>query len=168
MHHISSQRKGDTQATASSCGLDLADVRSSNGARWYLLAMSSSNVLWPAEDELRERLAVIEVAVANFPGTQNFEHLLRDLTALLGSAQLRRSASVPILVEWIATEPWPFGAEEALEFSMRQLQWPEMRSALEDMQQYASIRVRHNLSRVLEVYEPTWPGGEIYRTYEDS
>jgi hypothetical protein len=130
--------------------------------------MSSSNVLWPAEDELSERLAVIEVAVENFPGTQSFEHLLRDLTTLLRSAQLPRSTSVPILVEWIATEPWPFGAEEALEFSMRQLQWPAMRAALEDMRQNASIRIRQNLSRVLEVYEPTWPGGEIYRTYRDS
>lgn len=130
--------------------------------------MTSSNVLWPAADELRERLAVIEVAVENFPGTESFEHLLRDLTTLLGSARNSRSASVPILAAWIATEPWPFGAEEALEFSMRQLQWPEMRAALEHMQQNASIRIRRNLARVLEVYEPTWPGGEIYRTYRDS
>lgn len=136
--------------------------------RWYLLAMTSSNVPWPAEDELRERLAVIEVAVENFPGTESFEHLLRDLSTLLGSARLPRSASVPILAEWIATEPWPFGAEEALEFSMRQLQWPEMRAALEDMKPNASIRIRQNVARVLEVYEPTWPGGEIYRTYRHS
>jgi hypothetical protein len=142
--------------------------------RWALLplgnflGMPSSNVSWPAEDELRERLAVIEVAVKSFPGTESFEHLLRDLTELLGSARVTRTSSLTILAEWISTDPWPWGAEETLEFSMRQLHWPEMRSALENILGTASIRVQEQVSRVLEVYEDSWPGGDIYRTYRST
>lgn len=140
-----------------------ADV--AGGSLGTFAIVPTSEDLWPAEDELCERLAVIEVAVERFPGTQSFEHLLVDLTDFLGSPRLPRDAALRVLAQWISTEPWPWGAEEALEFSMRRLQWPEMRSTLEQRLISASIRVRQNLSRVLEVYESSWPGGEIYRTY---
>lgn len=122
---------------------------------------------WPAEDELRERLAVIEVAVERFPGSQSWEHLLRDLVTLLASKPLPRAVSVRILSDWITSDPWPYGAEETLEFILRQLQWPEMRAVLEHLGQTASLRVQQNARRVLEVYNPVWPTGEIDRTYRD-
>ena len=114
-------------------------------------------------EELRDRLAVIAVATEHFVGVNQIEHLLVDLLAFLESGQVERAAAAAALIGLI--EPWP-GAPEVLEFTMRDLQWPEVRDALEaHLASDSDFRTRDMAANVLQVYEDDWPGGEIYRTY---
>ena len=119
---------------------------------------------WPAEDELRERLAVIEAVEPHFVGVGEIEHLLLGVLELLESERISRVSGVNALVR-LAIE-WPAGAIETLEFCLRRLQWPELKSVLEEhVRSGSDFRTRDAASAVLEVFEPEWPNGEIYRTY---
>jgi hypothetical protein len=114
-------------------------------------------------EELRDRLAVIAMATENFVGVNQVEHLLVDLVAFLKSGRVERAAAAEALIGLI--EPWP-GAPEVLEFTMRVLQWPEVRVALEEhVASESGFRTRDLAASVLQVCEDGWPGGEIYRTY---
>ena len=116
-------------------------------------------------EELRDRLAVIAMATESFVGVNLIEHLLVDLVAFLKSGRVARAAASDALIGLI--EPWP-GAPEVLEFTMRELRWPEVKSALEaHVASESDFRTRDLASNVLQVYEDDWPGGEIYRTYRD-
>lgn len=113
--------------------------------------------------ELRDRLAVIGVAVQAFVGVGEIEHLLVDLLTFLKSGRIDREAAAGVLIEQI--DPWP-GAPEVLEFTMRDLRWVEVRDALEShVAGGCDFRTRDMARSVLAVFEAEWPGGEIYRTY---
>ncbi|GAA1475660.1 hypothetical protein GCM10009623_01060 [Nocardioides aestuarii] len=119
---------------------------------------------WPAEDELAERLQVIRVAAQHLVGVNLYEHALVDLLQLLQSDRLPYSTAVDALLQ--QARSWDWGAVEVLEFSMRSLQWPEVREALVAHVAHGDdFRTRDLAQQVLHVYEPAWPGGEIYRTY---
>lgn len=114
-------------------------------------------------EELRDRLAVIAMATEHFVGVNQIEHLLVDLVAFLKSGRVERAAAADALIALI--EPWP-GAPEVLEFTMRELQWPEVKAALEThVASESDFRTRDLAASVLQVFEDDWPGGEIYRTY---
>jgi hypothetical protein len=130
---------------------------------WEAVAKMSPDT-WPAVTELDERLAVIEVAASHFVGVNEIEHLLVDVTGLLQSERLEREQAVSALTR-LATE-WPWGAVEVLEFSLRALQWPELRDVLEHHAATGlDFRTRDMAKHVLEVYADEWPTGEIYRVY---
>jgi len=117
-------------------------------------------------EELGDRLAVIAVATENFVGVNQIEHLLIDLLAFLKSGRVERADASEALIGLI--EPWP-GAPEVLEFTMRELQWPEVKAALErHVASESDFRTREMAASVLQVYEDDWPGGEIYWTYRGS
>lgn len=123
------------------------------------------NADWPVSDELLERLTVIEVVAQRFTGVREWEHLLVDLTALLRAEVLPRPQAVAVLLSWAAS--WPWGAIEVLEFSMRGLQWSEIRQFLvEQAADSTDFRHRNLAAQALEAFEPDWPGGQIYRTYD--
>ena len=122
-----------------------------------------SNGAYEGRQELSDRLAVIAVAMENFVGVNRVEHLLVDLLLFLKSDRIGREDAAGSLIALV--EPWP-GAPEVIEFTMRDLQWPEVRHALEaHVSSDADFRTRDMASSVLEVYEERWPAGEIYRTY---
>ncbi len=51
---------------------------------------------------------------------------------------------------------------------MRELQWPEVRAALEaHVASDSDFRTRDMAASVLQAYEDDWPGGEICRTYRE-
>lgn len=119
---------------------------------------------WPAEDELAERLQVIRLAAEHFVGVNVYEHALVDLLQLLQSDRLPHSIAVDVLLHQV--RDWDWGAVEVLEFSMRSLRWPAVREALVAHVAHGDdFRTRDLAQQVLQVYEPEWPGGEIYRTY---
>lgn len=114
-------------------------------------------------EELRDRLAIIAMATEHFVGVNQIEHLLVDLLAFLKSGRVERADASDALIGLI--EPWP-GAPEVLEFTMRELQWSEVKAALErHVASESDFRTRDLAANVLQVYEDHWPGGEIYRTY---
>ncbi|MEM7323793.1 MAG: hypothetical protein AAF531_11965 [Actinomycetota bacterium] len=124
-----------------------------------------SNVDWNAHDQLKERLEAIGIVAQHFVGVGEWEHLLVDLTRFLRSETLDREQAVGVLIGWAAS--WPWGAVEALEFTMRELRWPEVHEFLvEQRTESADFRHRDLAASVLEVFEPEWPGGVIYRTYD--
>ncbi len=50
---------------------------------------------------------------------------------------------------------------------MRELRWPEVqRFLMEQATESTDFRKRDLATSALEVYEPDWPGGEVYRTYD--
>lgn len=123
--------------------------------------------MWPVERELAERLAVIRLAAEHFVGVDSYEHLLLDLLRLLRSDRVPRITGTDFMLQRIVQ--WEPGSVEILEFSMRSLQWPEVRDALaEHARDGADFRTRDLARQALEVYEPQWPNGEIYRTYRVS
>ncbi|GAA1479213.1 hypothetical protein GCM10009623_36590 [Nocardioides aestuarii] len=122
------------------------------------------DVQWPAEDELAERLQVIRLAAKHLVGVNVYEHALVDLLQLLQSDRLPHSTAVDALLKLV--RDWDWGAVELLEFSMRSLQWPEVREALAAHAAHGDDpRTRDLAQQVLQVFEPEWPDGEIYRTY---
>lgn len=115
-------------------------------------------------DELDRLLESIEVAAQRFVGVNEYEDLLVDLLALLRSDDLPRETAVAALTRLAVG--WPWGAVEALEFSLRSLRWDELRHVLEaQRKENPDFRCRALAGQVLEVYAEAWPGGDIYRTY---
>lgn len=114
--------------------------------------------------ELARTLAAITSAAEKFVGVNSYEHLLAALLELLESGRVDRSHAVAELNR-LATQ-WPPGAPEALEFTMHKLQWPEVRTTLEDHRVHgADFRTRDLATQVLRAFERDWPEGDIYRTY---
>ena len=125
------------------------------------------DVPWPAEEELAERLAVIHLAADRFIGVNSYEHLLLDLLRLLQSDRVPRTTATEFMFKLV--EEWGAGAVEILEFTMRTLQWPEVREALlAHAHKGEDFRTRGLARHALEVYEAQWPNGEIYRTYRET
>lgn len=109
-------------------------------------------------------LRAISRAAEQFVGVNSYEHLLGELLRFLMSDQVDRSAAVTALSR--LAEEWPPGSAEALEFTMHELRWPEVRAALEDHRSHGSdFRTRDLASQVLEAFEDDWPAGEIYERY---
>jgi len=126
--------------------------------------MLGDNKMWPATTELHERLVAIEAVIDRFIGVNEAEHLLVDLLKLLNSGRITRAEGVAALSQ-LATQ-WPVGADEALEFCLRDLQWRELHDVLtRQASEAADFRIRDRAKRVLEVYEENWPAGDIYRAY---
>lgn len=114
--------------------------------------------------ELMQLLAEIEQSARESVGVDDYESTLFQLLVLLQSDDLARGVAVQQLAR--LTEEWPWGAVEALEFTMHRLRWPEIREALLKHRQYGTdFRTRDLAAQVLEAFEDDWPGGEIYRTY---
>lgn len=114
--------------------------------------------------ELTELLDAIARAAELSVGVDTFEYLLLDLLALLESGRVARPVAIAELRR-LGTD-WPWGAVQALEFTMRRLRWPEVREALESHRlRGADFRTRTLASQVLEVYQDDWPVGEIYESY---
>ena len=114
--------------------------------------------------ELVELLSAITAAAEEFFDSEQSEDLLVDLRDLLRSGRVDRADAVSELVR-LSTE-WPPGADEALEFTMHELRWPEVREALDDHRMSgADFRTRDRAAVVLRAFEDDWPDGEIYRTY---
>ena len=106
---------------------------------------------------------MLAVACEHFVGVGQIEHLLVDLVAFLKSGRIHRSVAAEFLIALI--DPWP-GAPEVLEFTMRDLQWPEVKGALQaHVASGSDFRTRDMAASVLQVFEAEWPGAEIYRTY---
>ncbi|MCA0329547.1 MAG: hypothetical protein LCI03_06525 [Actinobacteria bacterium] len=121
---------------------------------------------WPAENELDERLAVLEVAASHFYGVREIEHLLVGLLDLMRSDRLPKDRSLAALEARMVA--WPPGTVELLEFTMRELRWPEVQSSLKmSAANHPDFRARDQARQALEVYAEDWPNGEIYRTYAE-
>jgi len=114
--------------------------------------------------ELVELLAAIDVAADRYVGVNSFENLLVGLRDLLRSGRVDRTDAASELRR-LATE-WPPGAVEALEFTMHEFRWPEVREALEDHRvSGVDFRTRDLAARVIQSFEDDWPEGDIYGTY---
>jgi hypothetical protein len=114
--------------------------------------------------ELGERLAVIALAADHFDGVDELQHLLEGLLDFLE----RNPSQLESAAETFAglAESMPSGAVEILEFTMRELRWPAVKDALvRSVGESGDFRIRDQASRVLEVFEEDWSGGEIYRRY---
>lgn len=118
----------------------------------------------PAKAELDYRPAVLEVAADHFVGVDEIEHLLVGVRDLFRSERLTRDEAVAAMKGLMTS--WPPGAVELLEFTMRDLRWPEVQELLvETEREHPDHRARNQARQVLQVYEPEWPDGEIYWTY---
>jgi hypothetical protein len=114
--------------------------------------------------QLTELLDAIAHAAERSVGVNTYEHLLVALLELLESGHVDRATAVAEL-QRLADE-WPWGAAEALEFTMHRLRWPEVRLVLVDHVAHGSdFRTRDLAAQVLEAFEDEWPNGEIYETY---
>ncbi|MCD1573373.1 hypothetical protein [Agromyces mediolanus] len=108
-----------------------------------------SSVLWAAE---------------RYPGVNSYEHRLLDLLDILRSGRVERAAAVDSLIG--LTVGWPVGSLEILEYTMRELQWPEVRDALfKHLEEAPDFRTRKQAERALLVYEDRWEDGDIYVRY---
>ena len=116
--------------------------------------------------EGKARLAVIAVVAAELYNVRVWEHLIVDFLAMIKSGALTRSEAVELLEPFIDAEV--SGGVELIEFTMRDLQWPEVESRLHKMRGDSDFRVRDWARRALEVYEPVWENGDIYATYDHS
>jgi hypothetical protein len=114
--------------------------------------------------EIRDRLDAISDAAERSPDIADLEPLLLDLLDYLSSVGASQQEAEATLIELLDT--WPWGALEALEFTMRTLQWDAVRQALENqLNSDADFRLKDQARHVLEVFEREWPGGEVYATY---
>lgn len=114
--------------------------------------------------DLAEMLSAIAVAADKYVGVNSYENLLVGLRDLLRSGRVDRADAVSEL-RHLSTE-WPPGAVEALEFTMHELRWPEIREALEDHRRSgADFRTRDLAAQALQAFDDEWPEGDIYRTY---
>ena len=115
------------------------------------------------DDLARMFTRIVKVAESTL-GVEELEPSLVDLLAYLQSDASDQSGAEE-LMQTLASE-WPEGAVEALEFTMRSLKWEGVRSVLLAQRDGAEdFRHKDQARRVLEAYEPDWPGGEIYSTY---
>lgn len=116
------------------------------------------------EPVLTDAIASVLWAAERYPGVNSYEHRLLDLLELLQSRRLERSVAVRPLVALL--EEWPLGALEIVEYTMRELRWPEIREALvEHVRTAVDFRTRKQAERALLVYEETWSDGDIYVRY---
>ncbi len=121
---------------------------------------------YAADEELRDRIAVISVAAEHFVRVNEIEHLLEDLLRLLESGRVGQAEATSALTELL--KDWPWGGVEILESTMRALRWDEVREALSDqVAGDVGFRLKDLARPALEVYEDEWPSGEIYRRYRD-
>jgi hypothetical protein len=117
--------------------------------------------------DVAQLLAAIGSAAAQEVGVNSYEDLLIELLGLLRSDRVGRADAVSELERLVAE--WSPGAAEALEFTMHELRWPEIRRALEDHQANGvDFRTRNLAGQVLQAFEDDWPEGDIYRTYRPS
>lgn len=116
---------------------------------------------------LDRMLHAIGEAADRLVGVNSYEHLLRELLEFLVSDRVDRPTAVAMLSR--LAEEWPSGSPEVLEFTMHELRWPEVRSALENhREQGGDFRTRDLAAQVLEAFEDDWPAGEIYERYRPS
>lgn len=106
------------------------------------------------------------------PDVRELEPDLAALLAVLTSPTVSRAAAVSELLGLLVPSHGEIqlgqpGVVEILEFTMRELRWPEVRAELRSIaERAADWRTIRAAERVLECYQEIWPGGEIYRRYE--
>ncbi|GAA2445255.1 hypothetical protein [Agromyces soli] len=116
------------------------------------------------EAALTEAISSVLWAAERYPGVNSYENRLLDLLELLQSGLLERSVAVQSFVALL--EEWPLGALEILEYTMRELRWPEIREALVEHARTApDFRTREQAERALLVYEEIWSDGDVYVRY---
>ena len=54
---------------------------------------------------------------------------------------------------------------ELVEFCMRELQWPEIKTLALEQLKKSDPRIRSSMEHVLEVYEPEWSDSDLYQYY---
>ncbi len=118
--------------------------------------------------EIARRLRGVErIASESFDVTA-MEPALVDLLDYLRDAHAGHQVEAEQALNDVV-ERWPLGATEALEFTMRELRWDSVKTALEGkIRSDADFRERDEARRVLEAYASNWPGGEIYAWYRRS
>lgn len=120
----------------------------------------------PASERVAHLVGVIQHEAEVNLSVETYEPLLLKLLETIESSPDQREQVSAFLAALI--EEWPWGAVEILEFTMRRLQWSEIRSALESSAtQDPDFRKRRQAERVLEVFEDDWEAGEIYRLYRE-
>jgi hypothetical protein len=113
---------------------------------------------------LRGRLEAIRRRAETTYDVAELEPYLIDLKEFLKANVKHMEVFASVLLE--LTNEWPSGSVEVLEFTMRDLRWPEIKAALERSLGSPGDSATNRCARhVLEVYEIDWPGGDIYTSY---
>lgn len=122
----------------------------------------------PSAPELAEALVQrIEYEAETNIGVETYESLLLELLTILASTPDERGRHITLLLPLV--KDWPWGAVETLEFTMRQLRWPEIKEALEvSAVSDPNFRHRDLAKRALAVFEDEWEDGEIYTYYREN